>query len=128
MSARSQWALTDLNCDLQTSVPQWALPDLSQTPCQIECQKEYQNRCHTECQNECLKRCQIECQNAFQIGCKKTCHNARKHVGKDRKNFRLNVPVCQKKWQIESQNEYAIYTSRIFQMVCQKLCQKSVSG
>ena len=41
--------------------------------CQIECQKECQNRCqiecqkecHTECQSICQKECQIECQNIY---------------------------------------------------------------
>ena len=109
--SRSQWALPDLNRDLQilvgTSGPNLnrEIPrppagrtdpcagEVRQCPCQKECQNsqiEYQRKCQDRCQKGrqigCQSRCQIECQNIRQI-----------------------------KWQTECQIEC--------QKICQNLCQ-----
>ena len=81
-SCRSQWALPDLNRELQNSVGT-AGSQLRGKMSYIECQ----NRCQIECQNIC----QIECQsgriyqnmseyNLCQIECQYAKYNARKHV------------------------------------------------
>ena len=90
---------------------------LDPNTCQIECQTECQIECQTECQNicqiECQKDCQIECQNICQNRCQIECQTR-----------------CQIECQIESQNIHIyIYICYIYvRMVCQELCQDSVSG
>ena len=81
----------------------WALPDLTQRECQIECQKKCQRECQNICQKECQNECLERCRNRFRIECQKECQS-------------MCQKVCQNRWQIECQMEcqikYAIYTSR----------------
>ena len=108
-SARFQWALLDLNRELQS----WTSAK-RQRECQIECQNGCQIERQKECQRECQNKCQKVCQNRCQIDCQIECQS-----------------LCQKECQIECQNKYAhmylyIYIYRIynviyFQTVCQKL-------
>ena len=76
--SRSQWALPDLNRELQSSARgsdptararcQWACRCAHvRRECRIECQ----NRCQKECQNRCQKGCLIGRQNRCRIECHK---------------------------------------------------------
>ena len=84
-SARFQWALLDLNRELQS----WTSAK-RQRECQIECQNGCQIERQKECQRECQNKCQKVCQNRCQIECQIECQS-----------------LCQKECQIECQNKYA---------------------
>ena len=77
-SSRSQWALSDLNGQIECQkICQIECQIECQKICQIECQKicqiECQKICQKICQNICQKICQIECQKICQIECQKIC-------------------------------------------------------
>ena len=89
-SSRSQWALPDLNGQIECQkICQIECQNIChiecQKICQIECQKICQIECQKICQNicqiECQKICQIECQKICQIECQKICqNNARRYA------------------------------------------------
>ena len=156
-SARSQWALLDLNherqlpdlnCELQisegTARPQLRAPDLrghcqtSTASFRAQWALPDLSQGHRKCQIECQKECQNECVKRYQNRCQKECQNICQKVCEDRQD-RCQIEcqiecqikcqsICQKECQIECQNKYAIYIYVYFQMACQKLCQNSVSG
>ena len=89
-----------------------------------------------ECQNGCLKRCQIEWQNRCQIECQNEC------LTRYQKKMSKYVPESLSEYMPERGSDRMsgrmpermsiyyiyIYCNICFQMVCQKLCQHSLSG